>query len=215
MSKLRYLLPLAFLFAAFVVMPAGAQDNNAESETISVNLEGANGALDLKHTLETYANVNMTVGDQIYRLRVPVTVQIDASTLLADSLVSAPAQQQVGVILLEPLRVETIQGEYQKQYRTVSPASPENVIVVFTAKVTNLHNEPLEARYSSTLRTFALDDTGNTYEEEERFCDSIGPGVTIECEFIFDAPASANLVDLKVETVAFKRFSFPTLATRE
>ena len=80
--------------------------------------------------------------------------------------------------------------------------------VVYTANVTNLHNEPVAVSYSSNLETSAIDDVGNRYEEAHRACDDLGPGEMLTCEFVYDVPSTANLVDLQVSAVAHKRFSF-------
>lgn len=208
MFKLRYIPVIVMLLAIIIAVPAGAQDNEKKPATITVDLEGATGSLAINHELETYANVEMVVGEQGYHLRVPVTVQIDTPALLQEAQLAAQASQQVGVFLVEPL----VEGDYEKEFRSVSPSSPENMVVVFTANMTNLYDEPLDAGFTSVLETTAIDDTGNSYEEEARICDTINPGATRSCEFIFDVPPTANLVDLHIETVAHKQFSFSARA---
>lgn len=215
----RMLLPLTLiavmLFTLAGSTPATAQDSENDPAPITVDLEGASGSLSIQHEVETKAKVELMVGDQLYQLTVPVTLQIDATRLLADAQVSAPADQRIGAFLFEPVKVEVLEGDYQKDYRTVSPKSPENVIVVYTANVTNLHNEPIDVSYSSDLETSALDDAGSRYKEERRACGNIGPGEKIVCEFIYDVPATANLVDLDVSAVAYKKFSFAQTAASE
>lgn len=208
----RMLLPLALvallLFTAAASTPATAQDAEEENTPIAVDLEGATGSLSIQHHVETQAKVELMVGDQLYQLTVPVTVQIDATRLLVDALLAAPASQQVGAFLFEPLQIDVLEGDYEKGFWTVAPKSPDNVIVVYTANVTNLHNEPVTVSYSSNLETSAIDDVGNRYEEAHRACDDLGPGEMLTCEFVYDVPSTANLVDLQVSAVAHKRFSF-------
>jgi hypothetical protein len=208
----RILLPLTvlvvLLFAAAGSIPATAQDSENDNAPIVVDLEEASGSLSIQHEVETKAKVELMVGDQLYQLTVPVTVQIDATKLLADAQVSAAVSQRIGAFLFEPVKVEVLEGDYQKDFRTVSPKSPENVIVVYTANVTNLHSEPIDVSYSSDLETSAVDDAGNRYKEERRACGNIGPGEKITCEFIYDVPSTANLVDLNVSAVAYKQFTF-------
>jgi hypothetical protein len=208
-------LMIVLLFAVGGPAPASAQDSDNDNAPITVNLEGATGTLGIQHEVETQATVELTVGDQLYKLTVPVTVQIDTTKVLTDAQLVAPASQQVGTFLFEPVGVEGLEGDYEKEFRTVSPSSSDNVVVVYRANITNLHDAPLEAAYTSLLKTSAVDDAGNLFEEEERLCDTINPGETLACEFIFDVPATTNLVDLQVETVAYKQFKFPRAAATE
>lgn len=207
MFKNRYAVLAFLLCSMFFALPASAQD---DKEPIIVNLDGATGKIGIQRELQTTAEVELVVGDQIYRLSVPVTVQIDASTTLTDATLSAPTAQQVGVVLLEPTEIERIEGEYEKDYTSVSPG-PDNVVVVYRADVTNLNNTVLETAYTQNLSVVAIDDAGNTYEVEDKLCGNINPGEKISCEFIFDVPAAANLVDLEVTTIAHKQFSFAGL----
>lgn len=208
MNMSRRLTVFVLMFALLAALPASAQD---DEPSVTIEPAGASGSLDIQHDLQTQATVDVMIGDQVYRLTVPVAVKIDASIPLTSAQVSAPASEQVGTFLVEPVGVQRIQGAYEKDFRTVTPASPDNVVVVFTANVTNLSDETLEPGYSNVLKSSAVDDAGNSYDEEARICGSIDPNETVTCQFIFDAPAAANLVDLKVEALARKQFSFAGL----
>jgi len=211
MFKNRFVF-LAFLLGAmFFAIPASAQD---DKEPVTINLDGATGSIGIQRELQTTAEIELVVGDQIYRLSVPVTVQIDASAVLTDARLAAPVTQQIGMILFEPTGIERIEGEYDKDYTTVTPGSG-NVIVVYRADVTNLDDTVLESGYTSNLDAIAIDEVGNTYEVEDRLCDNINPGEKISCEFVFDVPATANLIDLEIKTFARKQFSFAGLDTGE
>jgi len=204
MYNLRYLLYLLIACVALGIVPASAQDQDGEP----INLDFESGNVILKHEVQTTAQVEMMMGEQVYLLNVPVTIQIDDSMMLEAARISAPTSQIVGVFAVEPLGLELIEGEYEKQYRTVTPSDDE-VVAIYRANVTNMHRETIQMGYTSNLDTMAIDSVGNTYEEEERLCEDINPGATVECEFIFKVPASAELVDLDLKAVAYKRFAFP------
>lgn len=209
MFKHRFIIFGLLLSSMLFALPASAQDNK---EPITVNFDNATGSIGIQRELQTTAKVELVVGDQIYHLNVPVTVQIDASAVLTDANLAAPIAQQVGIILVEPVEIERVEGAYEKEYRTVTPGDG-NVVVVYRANLTNLDDTVLEAGYTSNLSVMAIDDTGNTYEVEQSLCDSINPGEKVSCEFIFNVPTAANLIDLEVKTVAHKRFSFAELST--
>lgn len=209
MFKYRFTVFAFLLGSMLFALPASAQDSK---EPVTVNFDGATGSIGIQRELQTTAKVELVVGDQIYHLNVPVTVQIDASAVLTDANLAAPVAQQVGVVLVEPVEIERVEGDYEKEYRTVSPGAG-NVVVVYRANLTNLDSAVLEAGYTSNLSVMAIDDAGNVYEVEQSLCDSINPGEKVSCEFIFNVPTAANLVDLEVKTVAYKRFSFAELST--
>lgn len=200
---LRYALYVLLAICFVGIVPASAQDD----APMNLTLEG--GSVTVKHEVETTAEVELTVGDQLYVLNVPVTIQIDDSMVLEAAKLSAPTSQVVGIFAVEPLSLDVIDGEYEKQFRTVTPGDDE-IVVVYRANVTNLHSETIQTGFSSNLDVMAVDAVGNLYEEEERLCDDINPGATVTCEFIFKAPASAELVDLQVKAVDYERFSFPS-----
>lgn len=129
--------------------------------------------------------------------------------------ITAPAANQVGVLVVNPVGVEVLEGDYDKGYSDISPTGEDNVLVVYTAEITNMHNETVDPRYSDALKTLAVDDAGQTYEEKEKVCDEIDPGETATCELIFDVPATANLIDLQVQTFAIKRFNFPEVEAKQ
>lgn len=208
MNHLRYGLYLLFVCLALGIVPASAQDETP------VALEFGDGSVTVKHEVQTMAAVEMVVGDQTYILNVPVTIQIDESMMLETAAVSAPTSQVVGIFGVAPVGLELIEGEYEKQFRTVTPRDDE-VVAVYRADVTNLHDETIEVGFTSNLETVAIDAVGNRYEEETRFCDDVNPGATVECEFIFKVPAIVELVDLEVKAAAYKRFAFPVQEAAE
>lgn len=207
MSKFRYLPLLALTLLLFAGV-ASAQDNKSSSKPQTLDLNGTTGELTVQRIISATANVNLTIGDQLYQLRVPVTINIDASTVLSDAKITVPTANQVGVLGINPISVEVLEGEYDKDYHKVSPSSDDNVIVVYTVELTNLHNETIKPGYSDAFETIAIDEAGQTYEEKEKVCDEIDPGETTTCEVIFDVPETAKLIDLEVKTFAVKRFSF-------
>ena len=202
---------LVVLGALLLALPASAQDDKTP---VTVDLAGATGSMTLQREVQTTAQVELVVGDQLYHLTVPVTVQLDASLALTDATLAGPVAQQVGVLLVEPTEMERVEGDYEKEYRTVSPG-PENVIVVYRADVTNLTDEALQTGYESNLDAFAIDEVGNRYEDEAKICADINPGEKVGCEFIFDVPAAANLVGLDVKTMAHKEFDFSGLVVEK
>ncbi len=209
---LTYLsLAIVLLLSVTSSIPATAQDSEDNNEPILINMEDGEGSFSIQQDVETKATVELLVGDQLYQLIVPVTVQIDTTKLLADALISAPASRQIGTFLFEPVHLEVIEDEYEQGFRTLEPSSADNVLVLYMANITNLDKVEANLAYTSLLETTAIDDAGNRYEEEMRFCDEIAPGEKVPCLFIFDVPATANLIDLDVAAKSYKQFSFTTI----
>jgi hypothetical protein len=210
MAKKRYIVFLFFVCALSFAVPASAQD---DKKGIVIDLSGATGNLTVRRDLQTMAQIELIAGDQVYHLNIPVTVQIDASAQLSDAKFSGPVAQQVGILLFEPTEMERVTGKYEKGHRSASPG-PNNALVVYRADVTNLTNEALDTGYTSNLGTSAIDEAGSMYEEEVRICGEVNPNEKVSCEFIFDVPATANLVGIEIRTLAYKQFDFSGLNTQ-
>jgi hypothetical protein len=89
--KIIPLILIAVLFFAAISSPATAQDDEeAEDAATVVELTGATGSLNIKQEVQTQAKVELVVGDQLYQLTVPVTVQIDTTRPLTDATVAVP-----------------------------------------------------------------------------------------------------------------------------
>lgn len=199
---LRYALYVLLAVCFVGIVPASAQDEGA------VNLTFDGGNVTVKHEVKTTAEVELTVGDQLYVLDVPVIIQIDDNMMLDAAKLSKPMSGIVGTFSIEPIALELVEGEYEKQFRTVTPGDDE-VVVIYRADVINLYSETLDAGRTSVLEVTAVDSVGNTYDEDMRICNDVNPGAKIECEFVFKAPVSAELVDLQVKAVDYERFVFP------
>lgn len=212
--KNLFLLIGCFALVALLFGASGLRAQDSQSSQ-TLDFDTASGELTIQRTITATANVALTVGDQLYQLRVPVAIEIDAAAPLADAQITAPSANQVGVLVVNPVGVEVLEGDYSKGYSDISPTGEDNVLVVYTAEITNLHSETVDPRYSDALKTLAVDDAGQTYEEKEKICDEIDPGETAACELIFDVPAAANLVDLQVQTFAVKRFGFPKVEAKQ
>jgi hypothetical protein len=190
-------------------LPAVAQDSQGDDAPVTITWDDANGTISVADELQTMAEIELTVGDKTYRLKVPVTIRIDTLAGFVDANLSVPVAEQVGIFQIEPISVQTLEGDYEKNYRTASPASADNVLVLYTANLTNLDEETVDPTYTSSLEAIGIDDTGKSYEEALRACDKIDPGETATCEFVFDVPGNVKLVDMKFEAKAVKQFSFP------
>jgi len=127
------------LFSITGSIPATAQDSEGNNEPIIIGVEGSKGSFRIQQEVETKATVELLVGDQLYQLTIPVTVQIDTTRLLADAPISAPASQQIGTFLFEPVSVEVLEDDYEQSFRTVEPSSADNVLVLYTANVTIIY----------------------------------------------------------------------------
>ncbi len=207
--RLCAIFALIIALVGLATLPSIAQDSQGEDAPITITWDAVNGTVGVADELQTIAEIELTIGDKIYRLKVPVTVKIDAVAPLADANLSAPVAGQVGIFLIEPVSIQTLEGDYEKEYRQVSPSSPDNTLVLYTANLTNLDEETVDPTYSLALQALAIDDTGKSYEEAERVCNEIDPGETTTCEFVFDVPANATLVDMEFEAKAVRWFSFP------
>ncbi len=205
---------ILIVLTVLLLIPVIALAQGSASDVVEL-VFGDNGAqVGITDTIESVAAVTIEVDGQRYLIKVPVTIDIDAVLPLSDSLVSIPAGARVGQLGLVITDVEEFAEEtdvvfpgYWGGYEeTYEPSDEGYKLVVVYVEVTNAGSEQA---YLDSYYTVAVDDLGRTFEEIDYGCDSIDPGQTGACVFIFDVPDNVELVGLDVQALDRRQISFP------
>ncbi len=197
-------IPLISLTMLLLVLIAAASAIAQSSDTSD---NDASAALSIVETITTNAQVEITLNGQTHIITVPVTLNIDATRNLADSLLTAPATDRVGDLIWKIGSIVEHDAEYQlSRFETVTP-SPGNKLVVITSHLTNLDSQPF-TYWLKTSNRYAYDDLGNLYDEADYTCEDINPGETRTCVSVFDVPTTANILGVDVEVTDHKRLPF-------
>lgn len=194
---------LSMLFVSFVAV-ASISAQSGESTALDEN----SASLSIVETIPVTASVEVNINGQIYKLAIPVTVNIDTQKDLADALLTAQAVDVVGDLQWIITNIAEYEEEYEfNDFNTFTPSTPENKLVVIDSELTNLDSDPFNY-YLDTGDLLAYDEQGNLYESFEGLCSDINPGNTQSCTLVFDVPMAATIQGMDVEVLEHKRIPF-------
>lgn len=188
------------LFAISIALSASAQDAPGTQVTV-------------QSTTPVTASVQINIDGNTYFLEIPATVIVDAviSNVEDEARLISQAQRRVGVLDWQIQGIDEYEQEYvHGAYRSSEVSSPDHKLIVVTSSVVNLDTEPFEFWNFSAL---GFDETGNTYEYEDRYCDDVNPGAREGCTIVFDVPKNVEIVGLDLSVMDHQRLKFtPTEA---
>ena len=81
-KHLSIILGLIVALVGFATLPAVAQDSQGDDAPVTITWDDTNGTISVADELQTMAEIELTVGDKTYRLKVPVTIRIDTLSLI-------------------------------------------------------------------------------------------------------------------------------------
>lgn len=210
MRKTLILLGLAFLLLVPAIVVA--QDDIAD--IIELVFTDGGAQVGISDTIESVASVTIEVNGQRYLMKVPITVDIDATVPLTSSLVTVPSAARVGQFAVEILDISeyteetavSLSGYYEGRTEKYEPSSDDNKIVVVNFDITNVgtEKETLEAYYAQ-----GVDDTGRLFDEIKFICDEVNPGDTGHCVMVFDVLADVDIVALDLEVSDRRQIPIP------
>lgn len=199
-------IPLAILSVVLVSLVAVAGVYAQTGESTALDEDGA--SLSIVETVPVTASVDVNINGQIYKLAIPVTVNIDAQQDLSDALLSAQAVDRVGIVLWKITAITEHDDKFDlSAFQEIEPSSPDNKLVVVESDVTNMDTEPY-SYYASGGERLAYDEAGNLYDATDQSCDDINPGSKQSCIFVFDVPKTANILGLDLKVIDHKRIPF-------
>lgn len=215
MKKLLILTLAALALFIGTVVTHGQDTESApvESEVVTLDSTDGTATLTLKQQLPLFATVELNINGQIYQLKVPVTLDIDASSILDNVSLKASEASRVGNLDWQITEIREYTDEYSHGFRTFEPSSPARKLIVVESNVTNLSDAPFEIYTMDEM--LGIDEAGNRYEYEDRVCDTINPGATNSCILIFDVPHSVTLTGLDLTAPHSKTIQFQPSANGE
>lgn len=197
------LITLSILLLSLVAV-AGVFAQTSQTTPLDEN----SASLSIVETLPVTASVEVNLNGQIYKLAIPVTVNIDAQKDLSDALLTAQTIDRVGDLQWQIGAITEYEEAFDlSQFSTVEPSSPDNKLVVIASNVTNMGAEPF-TYYLAVSDLFAYDDLGNLYGSSDQECDDINPGASLGCTIVFDVPKTATILGLDMKVTDHKRIPF-------
>ena len=184
----------------------------AQSETarqiVELVFSENDSSVKITETIESNARVSFTHDGQDYVMKVPVTIDIDESIPIADSVSATDAAARVGVFAI--VVAGTSESNSMEIGSSTLGAGEGNKLVAVDFNLTNLSDKTMEFAYwfrrlhtdSHGERVFGLDDMGRRFEPELIFgCAEVNPGSTEKCIVVFEVGESVTIVQLEVYAI--------------
>ena len=184
----------------------------AQSETarqiVELVFSENDSSVKITETIESNARVSFTHDGQDYVIKVPITIDIDESIPIADSVSATDAAARVGVFAFTV--VETVEGNSIEIGNSTWEAREDNKLVAVGLSLTNLSDEsrdfapqirPGYVGYDGEL-VIGLDDTGRRFEAKRIIgCVDVNPGSTVDCIVVFEVAENVTIVQLEVYAI--------------
>ena len=194
----------------------------AQSETarqlVELVFSEDDSSVSITETINSTARVTFTHDGQDYVIKVPVTIDIDETILIADSVSSTDAAARVGVFAIEILSV-TEPEEVERGYTTVEPSSDDHKLIAVEFRLTNVDDEPRQLLWHGSIS--GIDDLGRLFEDAELLgedsssCEEVNPGESTECVVVFDVSTDVSIVSLEVRIEDKRVLPLPNIEEEE
>ena len=185
----------------------------AQSETarqiVELIFSEDDSSVKITETIESTARVSFTHDGQDYVMKVPVTIDIDETIPIADSVSATDAAARVGVFAI--VVAGTSESNSMEIGYSTLQAGEENKLVAVDFNLTNLSDESMKFAFwyrrfggdwPSGERVIGLDDMGRRFEPEGFFgCVEVNPGSTEKCTVVYEVGESVTIVQLEVYAI--------------
>jgi hypothetical protein len=191
---------LTVVLATLIISALASAQDGASTGEISISI--------VTSTPVT-ATLQLTIDGQVVDVIVPGLLTIDAQAAVdEEALANGKVMPgiRVGGLTWEIDSVESVGEEIEAKFGDPL-ISETGEFVVVTAKVTNVGKAEYAMAWSTEVR--AIDSEGFLYEKHDRSysfvdsCDSVNPGLSVRCPYLFEVPAGTEVVGLDVEAKDF------------
>lgn len=174
----------------------------AQSETarqlVELVFSEDDSSVSITETINSIARVTFTHDGQDYVMKVPVTIDIDETIPITDSVSATDAAARVGVFAIT-VTATVERDSIEIGYSTLE-AGEDSKLVAVGFSLTNLSDEAREFDdLFSGEQVIGIDDMGRRFEAERTFgCGEVNPGSTVDCIVVFEVAESVTIVQLEV-----------------
>ena len=203
----RRLIPIVVALMLLTPVAAFARSETA-AQLVELVFSDDDSSVKITETIESTARVSFTYDGQDYVMKVPVTIDIDETIPIADSVSATDAAARVGAFAIEVIgMVEGVSieiGYYDFE------AAEHHKLVVVDFSLTNLSDE--SRVFSYWLRNYenwthgegviGLDDMGRSFRPERLIgCEEVNPGSTEKCTVVFEVGENVTIEQLEVYAI--------------
>lgn len=198
-TLIRRSLPLIVVLLLLTPVAVFAQ-SGAAARLVELVFSEDESSVHIEDTIQSVARVTFTHDGQTYVMKAPVTIEVDSTFPLTESILTTDIAARVGVFAVEILSVSEPE-ELEIGYTTIEPSEDGNKLVSVSFRLTNLDDEP--QRLSSSKSVFGVDDLGRKFDtlrvlgSDGSSCHEINPGESTECLAVFDVDPDVDIVNVE------------------
>ncbi len=219
----RRSLPIFILLLLLTPVVVFAQSGTA-AQLIELVFSDDESSVQIEDTIQSVARVTFTHDGKTYVMKAPVTIAVDSTIPLAESMLTTDAAARVGVFAVEILKV-TEPEEIEGLRGEITPSASTNKLIAVSFRVTNLGDQAREFPdkafriYESVddyKELVGIDDLGRRFNFEEILgCGEVNPSGHADCVAVFDVANQVTFSKIKLHVMDEGVISVPPVEDSE
>ena len=206
MNRLIKVAALAIVALLLMFSFASAQEDEGTAGAEGLT-EGSN--ISVTASTPVTATLQLQIDGQVVNVVVPGLLKIDAQAALDADAIAAGAVmpgRRIGGLTWEIESILSAGNEIEAKYSDPLQSETGEFVIV-TVKATNIGQSEYDMTWNTELN--AIDKDGIAYEKHDRSsiyvesCDSVNPGLTVRCQYLFEVPMGTEIVGLDVSAKEF------------
>jgi hypothetical protein len=205
-------LSLALFILVLLLTPVAlfAQSETAR-QIVELVFSDDKSSITLDDSVTSTAVVTFTHDGKDYQMKVPVTIEIDETIALQDSMSTTESAARVGVYGIEVTALAETTEEVEISYRSFEPSSEEHKLALVAFTLTNLSDSAKEfSSWFSDETLFGIDDAGRRFDNEGILgCGEVNPGDKVNCIAVFNLMNDVTLTKVEIHALDENTVNLP------
>jgi hypothetical protein len=209
-TLIRSLLALLALFLVITPVALFAQSETAR-QIVELVFSDDKSSITLDDSVTSTAVVSFTHDGKDYQMKVPVTIEIDETIALQDSMSTTESAARVGVYGIEVTALAETTDEIVIDYSSFEPSSDEHKLALVGFTLTNLSDSAREfSSWFSAETLIGIDDAGRKFESERILgCGEVNPGDKVNCIAVFNLVNEVTLTKIEIHALDENTVTLP------
>ena len=205
-------LSLALFILVLLLTPVAlfAQSETAR-QIVELVFSDDKSSITLDDSVTSTAVVTFTHDGKDYQMKVPVTIEIDETIALQDSMSTTESAARVGVYVIEVAALAETTEKVEIGYSDFEPSSDEHKLAFVAFTLTNLSDSSKDfSAIFSGQTLFGIDDGGRRFENERILgCGEVNPGDKVKCIAVFNLISDVTLTKLEIHALDENTVALP------
>jgi hypothetical protein len=196
-------LSLALFILVLLLTPVAlfAQSETAR-QIVELVFSDDKSSITLDDSVTSTAVVTFTHDGKDYQMKVPVTIEIDETIALQDSMSTTESAARVGIYGIEVTALVETTEEIEIGYSSFEPSSDEHKLALVAFILTNLSDSAKDFGRYGNETLFGIDSAGRRFESERILgCDDVNPGDKVNCIAVFNLMNDVTLTKVEIHAL--------------